>query len=53
MSEGLPQNRVLQYVVISYLKKYFIVSLVCRAAPLYAWKSLELHFTLKQKFHRL
>ena len=26
---------------------------VCRAAPLYAWKSLELHFTVKQKFHRL
>ena len=53
MSERLAQNRVLQYVVISYMKKHFSVYLVCIAAPLYVWKSSEFHFMLKQKFHRL
>ena len=35
MSEGLSENRVLKYVVIYYMRKYFSVPIVCIVAPLY------------------
>ena len=52
-AEGLSQNHVLQYAVISFMKKYFSVYLVCIAALLLVQKCSEFHFTLVQKFDRL